>query len=61
MAKEDETHTYSEAEADARREATLRQMLATPHQKHKPLGKRKTAKAAKPLVPRVGESGWRGG
>jgi hypothetical protein len=34
--------TYSESETAARAEATLRKMLATPHQKHKPLGTRPT-------------------
>jgi hypothetical protein len=34
--------TYSEAETDARREATLKVMLATPHKPHKPrVGKHK--------------------
>lgn len=33
--------TYSEEETKRRAEATLKVMLATPHEKHKPLGKRK--------------------
>jgi hypothetical protein len=33
--------TYSEAETVARREAALRQMLATPHKPHEPIGKRR--------------------
>lgn len=33
--------TYSEAETVARREAALSRMLATPHKKHEPIGKRK--------------------
>jgi hypothetical protein len=32
---QDEGETYSEAETEARREATLRRMLATPHKPHK--------------------------
>lgn len=31
--------TYSEAETEARREAALKRMLATPPKKHKELGK----------------------
>ncbi len=34
----DDPETYSEAETVARREATLKVMLATPHKPHKPLG-----------------------
>ena len=33
--------TYSEAETAARREAALKNMLATPHKPHEPIGKRK--------------------
>jgi hypothetical protein len=36
-----ESEAYSEAETDVRREATLKRMLATPPQPHKPLGKGK--------------------
>jgi hypothetical protein len=35
MAKPDQEETYSEAETDARREAALKRMLATPHKPHK--------------------------
>ena len=35
-----EDDTYSEAEADARREAALKRMLAMPPTKHKPIGAR---------------------
>jgi hypothetical protein len=38
----DKADTYSEAETEARAEAALKRMLATPHTKHKPLGKPKT-------------------
>jgi hypothetical protein len=41
MSKSDQEETYSEAETDARREAALKRMLATPHKPHK----RKAAKA----------------
>ena len=33
--------TYSEAETEARREAALKRMLATPHKPHKASGKRR--------------------
>jgi hypothetical protein len=36
--------TYSEEETVARRDATLKQMLAMPHKKHKPLGKKEKPK-----------------
>jgi hypothetical protein len=32
---------YTEAEAVRRREAALKRMLFTPHQPHKPIGKKK--------------------
>ncbi len=31
----DKSETYSEAETEARREAALKQLLATPHKPHK--------------------------
>jgi hypothetical protein len=40
--------TYSEAETVARREAALRNMLATPHKPHEPIGKRKRVESGKP-------------
>ena len=36
--------TYSEAETEARAEATLKRMLATPHKPHKPLGAKRDTK-----------------
>jgi hypothetical protein len=33
------SETYTEAETKARAETALKRMLATPHKKHKPLGK----------------------
>mgnify|MGYP007106206732 CR=1 FL=1 len=40
MAESDkETETYTEAETDARREAALKRMLATPHKPHEKLKK----------------------
>lgn len=40
MAKPDpEAETYTEAETEARAEAALKRMLATPHKPHAPLSK----------------------
>jgi hypothetical protein len=44
MSKPSDTETYSEAETDARREAALKRMLATPHKPHKPIGRREKKK-----------------
>ena len=38
--------TFSEAETDARREATLKVMLTTAHKPHQPLGKQGRDKPA---------------
>ncbi|MEA2998555.1 MAG: hypothetical protein QOK17_388 [Sphingomonadales bacterium] len=35
MADDPKSDTYSEAETEARREAALKRMLATPHKPHK--------------------------
>jgi len=39
--KRGDDESYSEAEAEKRREDALKRMLSTPHKPHKPLGKRK--------------------
>ncbi len=39
MAKTDPEETYSEEETEARREAALKRMLATPHKPHEKLKK----------------------
>jgi len=36
MSKSDHEETYTEAETEARREAALKRMFATPHKPHKP-------------------------
>lgn len=41
MAHPDQSDTYSEAETEARREAALKRMLATPHKPHEASGKRR--------------------
>jgi hypothetical protein len=45
MADDPKSDTYSEAETDARREATLKRMLATPHKPHKSGERRERAEA----------------
>lgn len=39
--------TYTPEETDARREAVLSRMLATPHKKHEPIGKRRGVESKK--------------
>ncbi len=38
--------TYTEAETEARREAALQRMFATPHKPHEPIGKQGRGKPA---------------
>lgn len=45
MTDDAKTDTYSEAETIARREAALRNMLATPHKPHKPIGRKTSRKS----------------
>ena len=40
MTKQMDDYTLSETETEARREAALKQMFATPHKPHKASGKR---------------------
>jgi hypothetical protein len=48
MTNQTDLETYSEAETEARREAALRTMLATPHKPHKASrGKRKESSQRK--------------
>lgn len=39
--------TYSDAETAAREEAALKQLLATPHKPHRPIGKKRVESQSK--------------
>lgn len=43
----DDPDTYSESETVARREAALKNMLATPHRPHKAIGKKQVESRGK--------------
>jgi len=47
MMRKPSTDDYSEAETIERREAAVKRMLATPHQPHRPLGKKKPKRHSK--------------
>jgi hypothetical protein len=47
--RENSGESFSEAEAVRRREAALKRMLSTPHQPHKPIGK-KVKRAQRPAA-----------
>ena len=44
-----DSDAYTEAETEARREAALKRMLATPHKPHKPTKAAKVGKAQKDI------------
>ncbi|MEQ1883290.1 MAG: hypothetical protein ABL878_20235 [Burkholderiales bacterium] len=44
MTSKSPSDTYTEAETEARREAALKRMLATPHKPHEPLKPRRKPK-----------------
>jgi hypothetical protein len=48
LADQKQDGPHSEAETKARADATLKRMLATPHEKHKPLAARKHGPVEKP-------------
>lgn len=47
MGDKRDAETYSDEETERRREVALKRMLSTPHKPHKPLGKKKPARAKK--------------
>jgi hypothetical protein len=44
----EQEEAYSEAETEARREAALKTMFATPHKPHKPIGESSKRPKARP-------------
>ena len=53
MATDQDSESYSESETEARREAALKRMLATPHKPHNTLDGKSRKDSNTPAAPRA--------